>query len=117
MYDLGLYVGWFEILHDFIGLPGLYGLKYDGLTTSWLLLYLCSYKLDGSIIVPRTIISDRGPWFMAHFWEHLHKQLGTNLVRSFAYHPHIAMQTKHVNQILEDMLRACVLSSKGLWEK
>ena len=34
MYDLGLYVGWFEILHDFIGLPGLYGLKYD----SWMVL-------------------------------------------------------------------------------
>ena len=29
MYDLGLYVGLFEILRDFIGLPGLYGLKYD----------------------------------------------------------------------------------------
>jgi hypothetical protein len=23
-----LYVGWFEIHHGFIGLPGLYGLKY-----------------------------------------------------------------------------------------
>jgi hypothetical protein len=32
MHDLGLYVGCFEILHGFIGLPGLYGLKYDGLT-------------------------------------------------------------------------------------
>jgi hypothetical protein len=31
--NLGLYVGWFEILCDFSGLPGLYGLKYDGLTT------------------------------------------------------------------------------------
>ena len=31
MYDLGLYVGLFGILHDFIGLLGLYGLKYDGL--------------------------------------------------------------------------------------
>ena len=31
MYDLGLYVGLFEILREFIGLPGLYGLKYDGL--------------------------------------------------------------------------------------
>ena len=31
MYDLSLYVGLFEILCDFIGLPGLYGLKYDGL--------------------------------------------------------------------------------------
>jgi hypothetical protein len=32
MYDLGLYVGWFKIVRGFIGLPGLYGLKYDGLT-------------------------------------------------------------------------------------
>ena len=31
MYDLGLYVGLFEILHDFIGLPGFYGFKYDSL--------------------------------------------------------------------------------------
>ena len=31
MYDLGLYIGLFEIPHDFIGLPGLYGFKYGGL--------------------------------------------------------------------------------------
>ena len=37
--------------------------------------------------MPRTIVSDRGPQFTAHFWEHLHKMLGTNLVRSSAYHP------------------------------
>jgi hypothetical protein len=37
--------------------------------------------------VPRTIILDRGPQFMARFWEHLHKELGTNLVTSSAYHP------------------------------
>ena len=30
------------------GLPGLYGLKYDSVTACGLLLYLCSYKLDGS---------------------------------------------------------------------
>ena len=34
MYDLDLYVGLFEILCDFIGLPGLYGLKYDSLIAS-----------------------------------------------------------------------------------
>ena len=37
--------------------------------------------------VPRTIVSDRGSQFTARFWEHLHKQLGTNLVQSAAYHP------------------------------
>ena len=33
MYDLGLSVGLFEIPQDFTRLPGLYGLKYDGLIT------------------------------------------------------------------------------------
>jgi hypothetical protein len=30
-YDLGLYVGWFEIPRDFIGLPELWELKYRNL--------------------------------------------------------------------------------------
>jgi len=71
-------------------------------------------KLHG---VPRTIISDRGPQFTARFWEHLHSLLGTKLIRSSAYHPQTSGQTERVNQILEDMLRACVISSKGAWEK
>ena len=32
--------------------------------------------------VPRTIILDRGPQFIGHFWEHLHQALGTKLIRS-----------------------------------
>jgi mitochondrial fission protein ELM1 len=38
-------------------------------------------------------------------------------VRSFAYHPQTSGQTEQVNQILEDLLRACVISSKSSWEK
>ena len=38
-------------------------------------------------------------------------------MRSSAYHPQTSGQTERVNQILEDMLRACVISSKGSWEK
>jgi len=67
--------------------------------------------------VPRTIILDRGPQFTARFWECLHEQIGTHLVRSSAYHPQTAGQTERVNQILEDLLRACALSSKGSWVK
>jgi hypothetical protein len=63
--------------------------------------------------VPRTIVLDRGPQFTAHFLEHLHHLLGTKLVRSSAYHPQSARQIERVNQILEDMLRACVITSKG----
>jgi hypothetical protein len=39
-YDLGLYVGWFEIPHDFIGLPELYGLKCENLITSVIVFIL-----------------------------------------------------------------------------
>ena len=49
MYDLGLYAGLFEILRDFIELPGLYGFKYDGSITSVIAIYLCYDKLDGSV--------------------------------------------------------------------
>ena len=38
------------------------------------------------------------------------------LICSSAYHPQTIGQTERVNQILEDMLRACVISSKGSWE-
>jgi hypothetical protein len=37
--------------------------------------------------VPKTIIYDRGPQFVAHFWEQLHASLGTYLIHSSAYHP------------------------------
>ena len=67
--------------------------------------------------VPRTIISDWGPQFIAHFLEHLHQALGTKLIRSSVYHAQTSRQTERVNQILEDLLRACVISSKGSWEK
>jgi transposase InsO family protein len=60
--------------------------------------------------VPKTIISDRGAQFVARFWEQLQHALGTKLIRSSAYHPQTDGQTERVNQILEDMLRACVLS-------
>ena len=43
--------------------------------------------------------------------------MGTKLIRSSAYHPQTSGQTERVNQILEDLLRACVISSKGSWEK
>jgi hypothetical protein len=39
-YDLGLYVGWFEMPRDFIGLPELYGLKCENLITSVIIFVL-----------------------------------------------------------------------------
>jgi hypothetical protein len=57
--------------------------------------------------IPKTIISDRGALFVARFWEKLQESLGTQVIRSSAYHPQTDGQTERVNQILEDMLRAC----------
>jgi hypothetical protein len=37
---LGLYVGWFEIPRDFVGLPELYGLKCENLITSMIVFVL-----------------------------------------------------------------------------
>jgi hypothetical protein len=58
----------------------------------------------------KTTISDRGPQFVARFWEQLHASLGTHLIHSSAYHPQTDCQPERVNQILEDILRACVLN-------
>jgi transposase InsO family protein len=66
--------------------------------------------------VPKTIVSDRGPQFVSKFWEELHKALDTKLLHSSAYHPQTSGQTKRVNQILEDMLRACVLEFPQKWD-
>jgi IS30 family transposase len=59
--------------------------------------------------MPKMIISNRGAEFIARFWEQFQHALGTKLIRSSAYHPQTDGQTERVNQILEDMLRACVL--------
>jgi hypothetical protein len=67
--------------------------------------------------IPKTIISDRGTLFVARFWEQLQDALGTKLIRSSAYHSQTYGQTERINQILEDMLRACVLQFDKGWDK
>jgi transposase InsO family protein len=77
-------------------------------------LYIsCIVSLHG---LPKVITSDRGPQFTSRFWKSLHEALGTKLSFSTAYHPQTGGQTERVNQILEDMLRACVLSYGAKWE-
>ncbi|XP_062021012.1 uncharacterized protein LOC133737489 [Rosa rugosa] len=70
-------------------------------------------KLHG---VPVSIVSDRDARFTSKFWSGFQKAMGTDLDMSTAFHPQTDGQTERVNQVLEDMLRACVLDFKGSWE-
>jgi transposase InsO family protein len=67
--------------------------------------------------VPKKIVSDRGTQFTLMFWERLHETFDTQLCFSSTYHPQTDGQTKRVNQILEDMLRACALQYGRGWDK
>jgi hypothetical protein len=67
--------------------------------------------------VLKKIVPDRGTQFTSMFWERLHETLDTQLRCSSAYHPQTDGQTEGVNQILEDMLRACALQNGRSWDK
>nr|AAV31274.1 putative polyprotein [Oryza sativa Japonica Group]AAV31378.1 putative polyprotein [Oryza sativa Japonica Group] len=67
--------------------------------------------------VPKKIVSDRGSQFTSNFWKKLQEEMGSKLNFSTAYHPQTDGQTERVNQILEDMLRACALDFGGSWDK
>ena len=67
--------------------------------------------------VPVSIVSDRDPRFTTHFWKSFQKAMGTRLTMSTAFHPQTDGQSERTIQVLEDMLRACVLDYKGRWEE
>ncbi|KAA3461164.1 Retrotransposable element Tf2 [Gossypium australe] len=67
--------------------------------------------------VPMSIISNRDPRFTSRFWKKLQEALGTKLNFSTAFHSQTDGQSERVIQVLEDMLRCCVLEFKGSWEK
>ena len=62
---------------------------------------------------PRSIVSDKDPTFTSKFWESLQKAMGTQLRFSTAYHPQTDGQSERMIQVLEDMLRACVIDFEG----
>ncbi|GJW35198.1 putative reverse transcriptase domain-containing protein, partial [Tanacetum coccineum] len=66
--------------------------------------------------IPVSIISDRDGRFTSHLWQALQKVLGTKLHMSTAYHPKTDDQSERTIQMLEDMLRACVMDFGGSWD-
>ena len=66
---------------------------------------------------PISIVSDRDPRFTSRFWPSLQRAMGTKLKFSTSFHPQTDGQSERIIQILEDMLRACVMEFKGSWDK
>ncbi|TYH13830.1 hypothetical protein ES288_A06G170700v1 [Gossypium darwinii] len=64
-----------------------------------------------------SIVSDRDPRFTSRFWKKLQEALCTKLHFSAAFHLQTDGQSERIIQILEDMLRCCILEFKGTWEQ
>ena len=67
--------------------------------------------------IPLLIVSDRDPWFMSRFWKELQSTFGMRLNFCTAFHPQTDGQLERVIQVLEDMLRGCVLDFLGSWDR
>ena len=70
-------------------------------------------RLYGVLI---SIISDRGSLFTSLFWKALQHGMGTQLDMSTAFHPQTDGQSERTIQVLEDMLRACVIDFGARWD-
>ncbi|TYK12237.1 pol protein [Cucumis melo var. makuwa] len=82
--------------------------------SKWGQLYVTEIvRLHGVLV---SIISDRDARFTSKFWKGLQLALGTRLDFSTAFHLQTDGQTERLNQVLEDMLRACVLEFSGSWD-
>ncbi|KAA0047535.1 ty3-gypsy retrotransposon protein [Cucumis melo var. makuwa] len=82
--------------------------------SKWAQLYMSEIvRLHG---VPVSIVSDRDACFTSQFWKGLQTAMGTRLDFSTTFHPQTDGQTERLNQVLEDMLRACVLEFPGSWD-
>ena len=64
-----------------------------------------------------SIISNRDPRFTSRIWGKLQEALGTQLNFSTTFHPQTDGQSERVIQILEDMLRSCVIDLEGSWDR
>jgi hypothetical protein len=65
--------------------------------------------------VPVSITSNRDSRFTSKLWRRLQEAIGMKLNFSTAYHPQTNGQSERTIQILEVMLRLCVLDFKGNW--
>ena len=66
--------------------------------------------------VPLSIVSYRDPRYTSRFWKEIQSALGTRLNFSIAFHSQTDGQSERLIQVLEDMLRGCVMEFTGSWD-
>ncbi|KAL0534504.1 hypothetical protein IC582_028795 [Cucumis melo] len=82
--------------------------------SKWAQLYMSEIvRLHG---VPVSVVSDRDARFTSKFWKGIQAAMGTGLDFSTTFHPKTDGQTERLNQVLENMLRACALEFQGSWD-
>ena len=67
--------------------------------------------------IPISILSNRDPRFTSRFWGKLQEALGTRLNFNTTFHRQTDGQSERVIQVLEDMLRSCVIDYEGSWDR
>jgi len=65
--------------------------------------------------LPKRVVSDRGPQFVALFTKELYRLLGIRISSSTAWHPQTDRQTEHVNQELDQFLHLFVNERQDNW--
>lgn len=63
--------------------------------------------------VPVSIVSDRGIQFTSGFWSTIQWGLDTQLDLRITFNPQTGSLSERIIQVLEDMLRACVMEFRG----
>ena len=62
------------------------------------------------------IMSYQDSRYTVEFCKSLQTDLGSSMNLSLAFHPQTDGQMERVNQVMEDMLLACVIDFKSSWE-
>ncbi|KAL4017120.1 hypothetical protein IC575_024794 [Cucumis melo] len=88
--------------------------KFTYIASKWGQLYMIEIvSLHG---VPISLVFDRDARFTSKFWKGLQLAFDTRLDFSTTFHPQTDGQIERLNQIWEDMLRACVLEFSWSWD-
>ena len=67
--------------------------------------------------VSLSIVSDRDLRFTSRFWKELQLALGTRLSFNTTFHRQTNGQSERLIQVLEDMLRGCVMEFTRSWDR